>query len=77
MGEAGSLDWDEERNLVGTENLRRKGIVGVEVSSAPGRQLTWAQVGLARLVASVALLGEVLGHPVGPGRRLGRFAGLP
>lgn len=34
-------------------------------------------IGLARLVAPVALLGEVLGHPVGPGRRLGRLAVLP
>lgn len=34
-------------------------------------------VGLARLVAPVALLGEVLGHPVGPGWRLSRLAVLP
>lgn len=47
------------------------------ISSADRRPLTLVHVGLARLVASVALLGEVLGHPVGPGWSLGRFAVLP
>lgn len=47
------------------------------MSSHRTRLLTLAQVGFARLVASVTLLGEVLGHPVGPGWRLGGFAALP
>lgn len=51
--------------------------MGAGSSSAEGRPLTLVHVGLARLVASVALLGEVLGHPVGPGRSLSRFAVLP
>lgn len=41
---------------------------------------TLCHVGLAGLVASVALLDEVLGHPVGPGWRqsvLGCFIVLP
>lgn len=75
MGGEGSLGSGEGQNLRRTEDSVR--ILRGWKSSRLKRLLTLVQVGLPRLVASVTLRGEVLGHPVGPGRRLGGFAVLP
>lgn len=76
----GSLDSDASQNLMKAERKNRKseqkGNVRFSVFHSSNRNhsvscLTLGHEGFVRLVASVALLDEVLGHSVGPRWRQG------
>lgn len=74
MGPVGSLDLDVQQNLKKEERKQSQTAAHKIFTAAKQKQanknLTLAHKGFAWLVASTALLDEVLGHPVGPGWRI-------